>query len=200
MGAGGDQMNVHLLTFDMLMRDQLPAVHEAFHCHGLRVEFYCIDWWPASIVCHIASLAVRVRHRKKFLILFIAISLKSPSFRQNIEMIMFYVQTFACSDRSGLIFFTRSCGGFTPPPISATSFLPTALLSQQQWRYFGAAGHFLLVCRFVTLYSKSLPLDIAARIWDLFLMDPDYLYLAGLGVLPPEYWWADLGDVELLNC
>eukprot|EP00667_Euglena_gracilis_P005133 EG_transcript_5161 len=74
------EMNVHLLTFDMLMRDQLPAVHEAFHCHGLRVEFYCIDW-------------------------------------------------------------------------------------------------------FVTLYSKSLPLDIAARIWDLFLMDPDYLYLAGLGLI-----------------
>eukprot|EP00668_Euglena_longa_P015833 GGOE01019996.1.p1 GENE.GGOE01019996.1~~GGOE01019996.1.p1 ORF type:complete len:635 (-),score=133.20 GGOE01019996.1:206-2110(-) len=89
------EMNVHLLTFDLLMKDQMPVVHETFHRHGLRVEFYCIDW-------------------------------------------------------------------------------------------------------FVTLYSKSLPLDIAARIWDLFLMDPDYLYLAGLGIIKlfiQKFTGADFEDM-----
>jgi len=74
------EMNVHLLTFDLLLKELLPPVHEAFRSCGLRVEFYCIDW-------------------------------------------------------------------------------------------------------FVTLYSKSLPLDIAARAWDLFFLDPDHLYKIGIGIL-----------------
>jgi hypothetical protein len=44
-------------------------------------------------------------------------------------------------------------------------------------------AEFFCIEWFVTLYSKSLPLDIAARIWDLFFMDSDYLYYVGLGII-----------------
>eukprot|EP00755_Sulcionema_specki_P035241 Sspe_Gene.104516::Locus_80933_Transcript_1_1_Confidence_1.000_Length_1994::g.104516::m.104516 len=36
---------------------------------------------------------------------------------------------------------------------------------------------------FMTLYSKSLPLDIACRIWDLFLLHESWLYRAACGII-----------------
>lgn len=42
----------------------------------------------------------------------------------------------------------------------------------------------LYVCRIFTLYSKSLPLDVACRVWDVFCRDgEEFLFRTGLGIL-----------------
>eukprot|EP00906_Rhabdomonas_costata_P030470 RCo043067 len=73
-------INSHLLTFDMLLRDQLPDLHRHLKLLNIRAEFFCIDW-------------------------------------------------------------------------------------------------------FVTLFSKSIPLDVAMRLWDLFFLDSGYLYRGALAIL-----------------
>ena len=43
---------------------------------------------------------------------------------------------------------------------------------------------FFLNCRIFTLYSKSLPLDLACRVWDVFCRDgEEFLFRTGLGIL-----------------
>lgn len=43
---------------------------------------------------------------------------------------------------------------------------------------------FFLTCRIFTLYSKSLPLDLACRVWDVFCRDgEEFLFRTGLGIL-----------------
>lgn len=43
---------------------------------------------------------------------------------------------------------------------------------------------FVLNCRIFTLYSKSLPLDLACRVWDVFCRDgEEFLFRTGLGIL-----------------
>lgn len=43
---------------------------------------------------------------------------------------------------------------------------------------------FYLMDWFITLFSKSLPLDIAVRLWDLFFLDGEaYLFRAAIGIL-----------------
>lgn len=40
------------------------------------------------------------------------------------------------------------------------------------------------LCRIFTLYSKSLPLDLACRVWDVFCRDGDeFLFRVALGIL-----------------
>lgn len=42
----------------------------------------------------------------------------------------------------------------------------------------------LLLCRIFTLYSKSLPLDLACRVWDVFCRDgEEFLFRTALGLL-----------------
>lgn len=46
--------------------------------------------------------------------------------------------------------------------------------------YFSPAPNF----RIFTLYSKSLPLDLACRVWDVFCRDgEEFLFRTGLGIL-----------------
>lgn len=42
----------------------------------------------------------------------------------------------------------------------------------------------MFVCRIFTLYSKSLPLDVACRVWDVFCRDgEEFLFRTALGIL-----------------
>lgn len=51
-------------------------------------------------------------------------------------------------------------------------------------------------CRTFTLFSKSLPLDIASRVWDVFCRDgEEFLFRAALG----EFLTDDLICVEFLE-
>lgn len=47
-----------------------------------------------------------------------------------------------------------------------------------------AQKYSVCLCRIFTLYSKSLPLDVACRVWDVFCRDgEESLFRTGLGVL-----------------
>ena len=47
---------------------------------------------------------------------------------------------------------------------------------------FKMLNQFLYVIRIFTLYSKSLPLDVASRVWDVFCRDGDvFLFSTALG-------------------
>eukprot|EP01012_Entosiphon_sulcatum_P006148 TRINITY_DN12874_c0_g1_i2.p1 TRINITY_DN12874_c0_g1~~TRINITY_DN12874_c0_g1_i2.p1 ORF type:complete len:370 (+),score=55.04 TRINITY_DN12874_c0_g1_i2:409-1518(+) len=56
-------------------------------------------------------------------------------------------------------------------------------LLHSHFRELGLVPEFYCVDWFVTLFSKSLPLDIAVHAWDLFFMDRKYLYKLAVGIL-----------------
>lgn len=54
------------------------------------------------------------------------------------------------------------------------------LKSDAKWKIFSSSSSF----RIFTLYSKSLPLDVACRVWDVFCRDgEESLFRTGLGIL-----------------
>ena len=63
------------------------------------------------------------------------------------------------------------------------------------------AWHFAS-CRIFTLYSKSLPLDVASRVWDLFCRDgEEFLFKTAIGkrtlIFSPQNVWLLLSRFEV---
>ena len=65
------------------------------------------------------------------------------------------------------------------------------ILSSGNWtilQYNACMYYKCVACsRIVTLYTKSLPLDVACRVWDMFCRDGDvFLFRTALGQLPHQ--------------
>ncbi|XP_037091373.1 LOW QUALITY PROTEIN: TBC1 domain family member 12-like [Pollicipes pollicipes] len=80
----------------------------------------------------------------------------------------------------------------------------TALLREnlpELWRHMEVeevTPHLYLVDWLYTLFSKSLPLDVACRIWDVFMRDGEaFLARAALGIL--HLYEEQLRDMEFIN-
>ncbi|CAH2322087.1 nucleolar complex 3 homolog [Pelobates cultripes] len=70
-----------------------------------------------------------------------------------------------------------------PAPTLALPFIPMGQISPQERRY--SVNHSAKrSTKIFTLYSKSLPLDLACRVWDVFCRDgEEFLFRTALGIL-----------------